>query len=162
MLSQLFLVSQLMMKLLVKTFCLSAIIDVMCLNAFSLYRTWMLGEKRFPSRTFPDNLLIRVRPSLTLSYLSEGSLALAVFRHHYLKTVLIWLYLDFLTTSFLYLGVTLFFFLNKSGLKLPFLPWGPCCPLKTILLNDLVGCDSTLQMVMAVFLIWSVPNSHYL
>ncbi len=54
------------------------------------------------------------------------------------------------------------FFFYKSGLKLAFMPWGPCCPLKTILLNDLVGCDSTLQMVMAVFLIWSAPNSHYL
>ncbi len=37
----------------------------------------------------------------------------------------------------------------KSGLKVPFLPLGHSCPLKTILLSDLVGCDSPLQIVMA-------------
>jgi hypothetical protein len=46
-------------------------------------------------------------PALTLSYSSEGSPALAVFRHHYLKMVFSYLYLDFLTTSFLFLVVTL-------------------------------------------------------
>jgi hypothetical protein len=37
----------------------------------------------------------------------------------------------------------------KSGLKVPLLPLGCSCPLQTILLSDLVGCDSTLQTVMA-------------
>jgi hypothetical protein len=40
----------------------------------------------------------------------------------------------------------------KSGLKLPFLPVGRSCPLQTILLSDLVGCDSPLQIVIAVWL----------
>jgi hypothetical protein len=39
----------------------------------------------------------------------------------------------------------------KSGLKVPLLPLGPSCPLQTILLSDLVGCDNSLQMVMAVW-----------
>jgi hypothetical protein len=37
----------------------------------------------------------------------------------------------------------------KSGLKVPLLPLGHSCPLQTILLSDLVGCDSPLQKVMA-------------
>ncbi len=37
----------------------------------------------------------------------------------------------------------------KSGLKVPFLLLGPSCPLQTILLSDLAGCDSPLQIVMA-------------
>ncbi len=37
----------------------------------------------------------------------------------------------------------------KSGLKVPFLPLGPSCPLQTFLLSDPVGCDSPLQIVMA-------------
>jgi hypothetical protein len=45
--------------------------------------------------------------TLTLSYSPEGSLALSVFRHHELKTVLSYIYLDFFTTSFLFLVVTL-------------------------------------------------------
>ncbi len=36
-----------------------------------------------------------------------------------------------------------------SGLKVPLLPLGPSCHLQTILLSDLVGCDSPLQKVMA-------------
>jgi hypothetical protein len=36
----------------------------------------------------------------------------------------------------------------KSGLKVPFLPLGRPCPLQTILLSDLVGCDSPLQKVI--------------
>jgi hypothetical protein len=43
--------------------------------------------------------------ALTLSHSSEGSPALAVFRHHKLKIVVSELYLDFLTTSFLFLVV---------------------------------------------------------
>jgi hypothetical protein len=39
----------------------------------------------------------------------------------------------------------------KSGLKVPFLPLGRSCPQQTILLNDLVGCDCPLQIVMAVW-----------
>ncbi len=31
------------------------------------------------------------------------------------------------------------------------LPLGRSCPLQTILLSDLVGCDSPLQIVIAVF-----------
>jgi len=38
----------------------------------------------------------------------------------------------------------------KSGLKVPLLPSGRYCPLQTILLSDLVGCYSLLQIVMAV------------
>jgi hypothetical protein len=37
-----------------------------------------------------------------------------------------------------------------SGLKVPLMPLGPSCPLQTILLSDLVGCGSLLQIVMAV------------
>jgi hypothetical protein len=37
----------------------------------------------------------------------------------------------------------------KSSLKVPFLPLGRSCPLQTILLIDLVGFDSPLQIVMA-------------
>ncbi len=48
---------------------------------------------------------------------------------------------------------------------MPFLPLGPSCPLQTILLSDLVGCGSPLQIVMAVclhfFEILSAPNCHY-
>ncbi len=36
----------------------------------------------------------------------------------------------------------------KSGLKVSFLPLGRSCPLQTLLLSDLVGCDSPLQIVM--------------
>jgi hypothetical protein len=39
----------------------------------------------------------------------------------------------------------------KSGLKVPFLPLVSSCPLQTILLSDLVGFDSPLQIVMAVW-----------
>jgi hypothetical protein len=46
-LSQFFLVSQLMMKLLVKTFCLSTNIDVMCLTAFSV-QDLDAGRKAIP------------------------------------------------------------------------------------------------------------------
>ncbi len=37
------------------------------------------------------------------------------------------------------------------GLIVPLLPLGPSCPLQTILLRDLVGCGSPLQIVMAVW-----------
>jgi hypothetical protein len=36
----------------------------------------------------------------------------------------------------------------KSGLKVILLPFGPSCPLQTILLSDLVGCDTALQIIM--------------
>jgi hypothetical protein len=36
----------------------------------------------------------------------------------------------------------------KSVLKVPFLHLGSSCPLETILLSDLVRCDSPLQIVM--------------
>ncbi len=36
----------------------------------------------------------------------------------------------------------------KSGLKVPFLHLGHSYPMQTILLSDLVGCDSPLQIVM--------------
>ncbi len=39
----------------------------------------------------------------------------------------------------------------KSGLKVPLLLLGPSCPLQTILLSDLVGCDSPLQIVMVIW-----------
>jgi hypothetical protein len=35
--------------------------------------------------------------------------------------------------------------------KMPLLPLGPSCPLQIILLSDQVGCDSLLQIVMAVW-----------
>jgi hypothetical protein len=39
----------------------------------------------------------------------------------------------------------------KSALKVPLLPLRRYCPLQTILLSDLVGCDSPLQIVMATW-----------
>ncbi len=39
----------------------------------------------------------------------------------------------------------------KSGLKAPLLPLEPSCPLQTILLSDLVRCDSPLELVMDFF-----------
>ncbi len=54
-------------------------------------------------------------PTWTLSYSSEGSPALAVFRPHYLQIVFSWLHLDFLTTVFLYLVVTLAFKKNPMS-----------------------------------------------
>ncbi len=39
----------------------------------------------------------------------------------------------------------------KSGLKVPLLTLGPSCPLQTILLSDLLGCGSPLQILMAVW-----------
>jgi hypothetical protein len=66
--------------------------------------------------------------------------------------------MDFITTFFLYLVVTLackkildLVLAWKSGLKVYLLPLGPSCPLQTILLSDLVGCDSPLQKDMAVW-----------
>jgi hypothetical protein len=41
----------------------------------------------------------------------------------------------------------------KSGLKVLFLTLGRSCPLQTILLSDLVECDSPLHIVMAF---WSI------
>jgi hypothetical protein len=38
-----------------------------------------------------------------------------------------------------------------SDLKVPLLPLGPSCPLQTILLNDLVGCGSPLQILMSLW-----------
>ncbi len=50
----------------------------------------------------------------------------------------------------------------KSGLKVPFLTLGCSCPLQTILVSDLVGCDSPLQIVMAFWhtIIFSRGLSH--
>ncbi len=53
----------------------------------------------------------------------------------------------------------------NSGLKVPLLPLGRSCPLQTILLSDLVGCDSPLQVVMAIWHpFWNLtkfaPNIH--
>ncbi len=65
--------------------------------------------------------------------------------------------LGFLTTSFLFLVVSLAFkqidqvLKWKSGLKVPLLPLGPSCPLQTILLSDLVGCDSPHQIVIVIW-----------
>ncbi len=68
--------------------------------------------------------------------------------------------MDLLTTSFLFLveklglkiiGKVLAW---KSGLEVPLLPLGPSCPLRTILLSDLVGCGSLLQIVMVVWRIF--------
>jgi hypothetical protein len=39
----------------------------------------------------------------------------------------------------------------KTGHNVPLLPLGLSCPLQTILLSDLVGCDSPLQIVMVVW-----------
>jgi hypothetical protein len=38
----------------------------------------------------------------------------------------------------------------KSGLEVPLLPLGPYCHLQTILLSDLAGYDSPLQIFMAI------------
>jgi hypothetical protein len=68
--------------------------------------------------------------------------------------------MDFLTTSFLFLVVTLAFKKNnRSSIGLEIRPQksafiafsSPLPPLQTILMSDLVGCDSPLQMVMAVW-----------
>jgi hypothetical protein len=40
---------------------------------------------------------------------------------------------------------------RESGIKVPLLPLGRSCPLKTILQSDLVGCDSPLQIAMAIW-----------
>jgi hypothetical protein len=63
------------------------------------------------------------------------------------------------TSFFLILGLVLDW---KSGLKAPLMPIGRSCPLQTILLNDLVGCDSPLQIVMVVWrtIIFSRGLSH--
>jgi hypothetical protein len=98
----------------------------------------------------PFNVTTGKMSTLTLSYSSEGSLALSVFRHHELKTVLSYIYLDFLTTSFLFLVVTLALKQNPRP-HMPFLTLGLSCPLQTILLSDLVECDSPLQIVMAIW-----------
>jgi hypothetical protein len=39
----------------------------------------------------------------------------------------------------------------KSGLNVPLLPLGPSCPLQAILLRDLVGFDSLLRIIMAIW-----------
>ena len=99
------------------------------------------------------------RDGLTLSYSSEGSPALAVFRPHLLLNCLKLTIPGFPHNCLLAscgdtgllkkaLGLVLAW---KSGLKVPFLPLGRSCPLQTILLSDLVGCDSPLQIVMAVW-----------
>jgi hypothetical protein len=66
--------------------------------------------------------------------------------------------MDFLTIAFLYLVVTLDLKINfrsSIGIEIrpqsAFLPLGPSCPLQTILLSDLVGFDSPLQIVLAVW-----------
>ncbi len=50
----------------------------------------------------------------------------------------------------------------KSGLKEPFWTLGHSCPLQTILLSDLVGCGSPLQIVIAFWstIIVSIGLSH--
>ncbi len=48
----------------------------------------------------------------------------------------------------------------KSGLKVPVLPLGPSCPLQTILLNDLIGCNSSLHIVIAVWCTFFKFNGH--
>ncbi len=51
----------------------------------------------------------------------------------------------------------------KSGLKVSFLPLGPSCSLQILLLSDLGGGDSPLQIVIAVLLTFfcSTSNNHY-
>jgi hypothetical protein len=39
-------------------------------DSWTMSRTWMLGEKRFPTRTFPENLLIRVSACVEILNLS--------------------------------------------------------------------------------------------
>jgi hypothetical protein len=39
-------------------------------------------------------------------------------------------------------------FLNPHFYSVPILPLGHSCPLQTLLLSDLVGCDRPLQIVM--------------
>ncbi len=48
----------------------------------------------------------------------------------------------------------------KSGLKVPSLPFGPPCPLQTILLSDLVGCSPplTIQYTVKKFIDFPVPR----
>ncbi len=77
----------------------------------------------------------------------------AMFRPH-----LLYLYLDFITTSFLNVAVT--FALKKSvfkilarqsGHKLHSLPPWPPCPLQPILLGGLARYYSLLQIIMAIW-----------
>ncbi len=95
--------------------------------------------------------------TLTLSYSPEGSPATAVFRPHFLASVLSKHLLNFFTSSFMYLVVTFAlrtadkFLAWKSGHKVPLLPIGPSCPPQAILLGDLVWCGSLLQVVMVVW-----------
>jgi hypothetical protein len=64
------------------------------------------------------------------------------------------MHLDFLTTSFLFLAVTMAFFEKnigqvlawESGLKVPLLPLRPSLPLQIILLSDLV-CRNSPQVI---------------
>jgi hypothetical protein len=88
---------------------------------------------------------------LTLSYSPEGSPALAVFRPHYLYIVANYTGFHhncfFISCGDIGLKESLDLVLAwKSGRKLPFLPLGRSCPLQTILLGDLVRCDSPLPI----------------
>ncbi len=84
--------------------------------------------------------------SLALSYSSEGSPALAVCRPQSLNS------LKLNIPRFLHNCLPISCGDIGSGnraLKVHFMPLWRSCPLKTILLSDLVGCDSPLQIVMA-------------
>ncbi len=100
---------------------------------------------------------------LTLSYPSDGSPALSVFRHHELKIVWSYIYLDFLTTVFLYLVVTLAI---KKILGLV-LVWKSRALLPTA--NNTAECSGGVWQpssdsngrLAPFFQIWSVPNGRY-
>jgi hypothetical protein len=108
---------------------------------------------------------IKVNPFLFIRGLSRPSCIQASLSLNCLKLTTV--YLDFLTTICLWwhwlykkiLGLVLAW---KSGLKMPFLTLWCSCPLQTILLSDLVRCDSPLQIVMAYWhtIIFSTGLSH--
>ncbi len=89
--------------------------------------------------------------SLTLSYSSQGSPALTVSRvtQNCLKLTLSGFLYNLLPVScgdisfIKILGLVLAL---KSGVKVPLLSFARSCLLQTILLSDLVGCDSPLQV----------------
>ncbi len=108
------------------------------------------------AETICSTMIWGVLQYLTLSYSSEGSPALAVFRPHLLSLNCFKLTIPGFPHNCVpvscgdigfkkILGLVVSW---KSGIKVPFLPLGRSCPLQNILLSDLVGCDSPLQIVM--------------
>jgi len=102
-----------------------------------------------PSYRLDIFLLSFIHTALTLS--SEGSPACAVFRPHYVSLNCINLtrprfpYYNCLPVTCGNIDLNPMSSISLAiRLKVPFLPLGRSCPLQTILLSDLVGCDGPL------------------